>query len=198
MVKQQETLEIEDLRVLEVLNNSTRLRMLAQMVQPISVKELAAAMDVPVTRLYYHIKALEGVGVIRVADTRKVGPMVEKRYQVVATQFKASPKIAEGVEDFVWAAGVIAGTVLDGARLDAVRSLSGHLADVSAGTPFEAIVGTLGRSVGSMTREQALEFGERLEQLAYEMSDGEIDNGVDFAFSFVFFPMASPIRGVSS
>jgi DNA-binding transcriptional ArsR family regulator len=195
-----EVFEIENLRVLEAMNNPTRLQILNQLTQPRSVKEVAEALDLPPTRLYYHVNALEKVGVIRVVGTRKVGAILEKQYQVVSTHFRPGPKIVEGIDDFPWAAGVIVGAVLDGARLDAERSLSEHLAAVAAGGGINQLHGTLGRTIGSMTAEKATEFAHRVEEIAIEMANGEPDDseGNEYAFSFVFFPMAAPIRGFGS
>lgn len=191
-----EVFEIEDLRILEALNNPTRLLILGQLTQPHSVKEVAEALGMPPTRLYYHVNALEKVGVVRVVDTRKVGAILEKKYQIVSTNFRPGPKIIEGIDDFEWAAGVMVGAVIDGARLDAERSLSDHLKNVASGAAIDDLHGTLGRAIGSMTAEAATEFARRVEEIAMEMSKDDPDrsgNEDDYAFSFVFFPMAAPL-----
>jgi DNA-binding transcriptional ArsR family regulator len=46
-----------------------------------SVKELAARIGEPQTKLYRHIKQLEAAGLIRVASTRMVSGILEQRYQ---------------------------------------------------------------------------------------------------------------------
>lgn len=46
-----------------------------------SVKELAAALGEPQTKLYRHMKVLESAGLIRVAATRMVSGIAEQRYQ---------------------------------------------------------------------------------------------------------------------
>jgi DNA-binding transcriptional ArsR family regulator len=195
-----DVMEVEDLRVLEAMNNPLRLKILSHLTEPRSVKEVAHALHLPPTRLYYHINALERFGVIRVVDTHKVGAIMEKVYQVVATHFRPGPGIAQGIEDYEWAAGVMAGTVLDGARLDAVSALSAHLANVSTGDPIDSLHGTLGRVIGSMTWDRADDFAKRVEDLAIEMSSGEYDDdeGDEYAFSFVFLRMSAPVRGIGS
>lgn len=194
----EDVFEIEDLRMLEAMNNPTRLRILNQLTSPHSVKEVAQALHLPPTRLYYHVNAMERFGLIRVVETRKVGALQEKLYQVVSTHFRPGAKIVEGVEDFDWAAGVMAGAILDGARLDAVRALSTHLANVSSGASIDEMDGSLGRTIGSMTAEAASEFAKKVEKLAIEMSAGDEDDrdGEEYAFSYVFFPMSA--RGIGS
>jgi predicted ArsR family transcriptional regulator len=46
-----------------------------------SVKELAAELDEPQTKLYRHVRQLEAVGLIKVASTRMVSGILEQRYQ---------------------------------------------------------------------------------------------------------------------
>ncbi|MBO0823422.1 MAG: helix-turn-helix domain-containing protein [Actinobacteria bacterium] len=46
-----------------------------------SVKELAARLGEPQTKLYRHVRQLEAAGLIRVASTRLVSGIVEQRYQ---------------------------------------------------------------------------------------------------------------------
>jgi DNA-binding transcriptional ArsR family regulator len=46
-----------------------------------SVKELAAALREPQTKLYRHVRVLESAGLIRVAATRMVSGIAEQRYQ---------------------------------------------------------------------------------------------------------------------
>jgi DNA-binding transcriptional ArsR family regulator len=47
---------------------------------PRTVKEMAAALEVPATRLYYHVKILEEHGFIEVVDRRMVSGIEERRY----------------------------------------------------------------------------------------------------------------------
>jgi hypothetical protein len=46
-----------------------------------SVKELAAELGQPQTKLYRHVRQLEAVGLIKVASTRMVSGILEQRYQ---------------------------------------------------------------------------------------------------------------------
>src|SRR5690242_6610077 len=46
-----------------------------------SVKELAAELGEPQTKLYRHVRQLEAAGLIRVASTRMVSGILEQRYQ---------------------------------------------------------------------------------------------------------------------
>ncbi|MFN8511837.1 MAG: helix-turn-helix domain-containing protein [Chloroflexia bacterium] len=62
-----------------------RLRLLEQLRrEPQTVKQLAAALDVAQTKLYYHIKLLEERELIRVVESRVVQGIIEKQYGVTA------------------------------------------------------------------------------------------------------------------
>jgi DNA-binding transcriptional ArsR family regulator len=52
-----------------------------------SVKELAAALGEPQTKLYRHVRVLESAGLIRVAATRMISGIAEQRYQACQRDF---------------------------------------------------------------------------------------------------------------
>lgn len=179
--------EIEDIGVFEVLNSTFRLRMMRRMTEPKSVKELAVAMDVPVTRLYYHVKKMAEAGVITVVDERKVGAILEKVYQTTARSYLPGKELlAKGHEPFELAK-VTAGVVLDPARIDAENALAAHFAGDSA---YESLAGALGRAHAMMTPARAKEFTEKLQELLDEMSEDDDTEGVsEYALTVVFFPL---------
>jgi DNA-binding transcriptional ArsR family regulator len=78
---------VEDVDVLRALADPIRLAILGVLMErhdelPVmSVKELAARLGEPQTKLYRHVKQLEAAGLIRVAATRLVSGILEQRYQ---------------------------------------------------------------------------------------------------------------------
>jgi DNA-binding transcriptional ArsR family regulator len=82
-----ETKTVADVDSLRALADPTRLAILAALMErhddlPVmSVKELAARLGEPQTKLYRHVKQLEAAGLIRVAATRLVSGILEQRYQ---------------------------------------------------------------------------------------------------------------------
>lgn len=82
-----ETKTVADVDSLRALADPTRLAILAALMDrrddlPVmSVKELAARLGEPQTKLYRHVKQLEAAGLIRVAATRLVSGILEQRYQ---------------------------------------------------------------------------------------------------------------------
>jgi DNA-binding transcriptional ArsR family regulator len=81
------TKAVDDVDILRAMADPTRMAILSVlMARPddlpvLSVKEIAARLDEPQTKLYRHVKHLEAAGLIRVAATRLVSGIVEQRYQ---------------------------------------------------------------------------------------------------------------------
>src|SRR4051794_29356500 len=85
-VSNDDVLVVSDLELLRLVSDPLRIQILEHMREtPRTVKELAADLEVPATRLYYHMNLLESHGLIRVASTRMISGIVEKRYEVTAT-----------------------------------------------------------------------------------------------------------------
>lgn len=76
---------VADVETLRAVADPTRQAILAALMDSdlpvMSVKELAARLGEPQTKLYRHVKQLEAAGLIRVAATRMVSGILEQRYQ---------------------------------------------------------------------------------------------------------------------
>jgi DNA-binding transcriptional ArsR family regulator len=81
------TKAVADVDILRAMADPTRLAILSVLMErpddlPVmSVKEIAARLGEPQTKLYRHVKHLEAAGLIRVAATRMVSGILEQRYQ---------------------------------------------------------------------------------------------------------------------
>ena len=92
--ERQEQLVIDDLDTLKALAEPLRLRIHTEMTEgPRTVKELAGLLDVPQTRLYYHVKILERHGLIRVASRRVVSGIEERTYEATARSTTVSTNL---------------------------------------------------------------------------------------------------------
>jgi DNA-binding transcriptional ArsR family regulator len=86
-VEPQPVRTVENVDMLKAMADPTRLAILAALMKtrhnlPImSVKELAAELGQPQTKLYRHVRQLEAVGLIKVASTRMISGILEQRYQ---------------------------------------------------------------------------------------------------------------------
>lgn len=124
-------LVLEDPATIGVLAQPVRARVVTLLHrQPRTAKQLAAAMGVPVTRLYYHLNMLVDAGLVRVIATRRSGAQTESAYAVTALSFRLDPALmqADDVE------GVVEGvtSILDYAKAglaNAIRSRRVTLGD---------------------------------------------------------------------
>lgn len=189
MVDDSQVMEIDDIHVFAVMNNRFRQRIMRELVEPKSVKSLAESLDVPVTRLYYHVNQLADVGLIVVVEERKAGAMIERIYQTPARSFRPGEKLLESGGDPVEMARIAAAVVLDPARFDAEAMLA---REFETGMPDD-FPANLGRGQATMSRSRADEFAKRLDELMRALEgDDEDDDAIDFSFSFVFAPMPPP------
>ncbi|MCP4420888.1 MAG: helix-turn-helix transcriptional regulator, partial [Chloroflexi bacterium] len=61
---------IRDLETLKAISHPLRIQLLKLIKQPKTVKEIASSLEMPPTKLYYHINLLEKNGIIRVVETQ--------------------------------------------------------------------------------------------------------------------------------
>jgi predicted ArsR family transcriptional regulator len=69
-----------------------RNRLLTQLQQPASAADLATRLEVPRQKLNYHLRALESLGLVSVASTRKWGGLTERLLVAKAASFVVSPQ----------------------------------------------------------------------------------------------------------
>jgi DNA-binding transcriptional ArsR family regulator len=106
--------QVTDVETLKVLADPTRLAILSALMgrsrerlRVMSVKELAAELGEPQTKLYRHVKQLEAAGLIRVAASRLVSGILEQRYQacqgdlIFGPELLSDPASADESEPFV-------------------------------------------------------------------------------------------------
>jgi DNA-binding transcriptional ArsR family regulator len=87
---------VEDIDALKAMADPTRLAIMSALMRSrdlpvMSVKELAAALGEPQTKLYRHVRQLEAAGLIRVAATRVVSGIIEQRYQACQWDVRLGP-----------------------------------------------------------------------------------------------------------
>jgi DNA-binding transcriptional ArsR family regulator len=92
----QPTRMVGDVETLKALADPTRMAILSVLARSrdlpaMSVKELAAELGEPQTKLYRHVRQLEEAGLIRVAATRMVSGILEQRYQACLRDLRFTP-----------------------------------------------------------------------------------------------------------
>ncbi len=92
---------VDNLETLKVLADPLRIRMLDLMRDPCTVKQVANELEIPPTKLYYHITQLEKHGLIVLVDTQIVSGIIEKHYQAVAQMIRVKRQLLSPSPDNV-------------------------------------------------------------------------------------------------
>ncbi len=160
-----DTRVVADAAALKALADPLRLQMLEVLAGDPSrtwtVKEIAAQMGQPVTRLYHHMKLLEAASLVLDAETRIVSGIVEHRYRCAQRSIKLDEKMFGGAETrdatIATASGIVEQTRED---------LESYLQRPDA----DAEQVTLGRALARLTEDERLEFMARLEQVIDDLT----------------------------
>lgn len=91
----QNVVYIDDVDRAAVLLKPLRIRLLQLLAEPRSLAELAADTGETPQKLHYHVKVLEGAGLVDKVDERRSGPMIESLYQASARSYWLAPQIIE-------------------------------------------------------------------------------------------------------
>jgi DNA-binding transcriptional ArsR family regulator len=171
---------VDDLDVLKAMADPTRMAILAALMRtrrdlPVrSVKELAAELGEPQTKLYRHVRQLEAAGLIRVASTRMVSGILEQRYQASQRDLVLGRGILrEHAEETTGAMQVILDRFRDG-FLAAFLARQRSPDDVAAAEDYRAPV--LFMSDLKISPVKAAELRGRLKEIMDELNDGETED----------------------
>lgn len=151
-----DTFLIETPEQLKALAEPLRQSLLEQFCRAATIKEAAARLGVPVTRLYHHVDQLLAAGLIRVAREEKRRAVSERFFQAVARRFAVSPAAFGG----------------DGSRADERgRIARAYLEELlAAGDPGEGAF-RLMRTKARLTDEARAKLENELAHLLKELSD---------------------------
>jgi len=194
---------ISDVDTLKAISDPLRLRILETMVARKdalwSVKELAAHLEVPQTRLYHHIELLLERDLIRLASQRIVSGIIESRYRVAALSFRLDSALLAGETPSAQEANrELLHGIFDSTREEFGRVLQGYLADhpgadlTGHGDPDpERPIVT--RGLALLTPAKAGEFKERLLALMEEYDGvGAEPDAVPFGFLIALYRVPAP------
>jgi DNA-binding transcriptional ArsR family regulator len=164
---------VNDLDTLKVLADPLRLQIIELMTPAArTVKQIAAELNLPPTKLYYHIKQLEERNLIRVTDTRIVSGILEKQYQAAALSYRVNKTLFSltalaGTEGL----NVMLTGLFEDTKEDIQQSVEAGVIKLSADEEGEkpSLSSLLvSRKTLNLTPEQADEFYQRLRELVRE------------------------------
>jgi len=92
--EQEPELIITDLETLKVISDPLRRRIMElTLIEPLTTKQIAEALDSTPSKIYYHVRLLEKHGLIKVAETRLISNMVENLYRTAAESIRVDPRL---------------------------------------------------------------------------------------------------------
>ena len=164
-----------------------------------TVKQLAAELVCPPTRLYYHMQQLEKHGMIRIERTRLVSGIVEKHYRAVAREFVLDRDSFRAGKSRKSRIDALLGFVFDQTRQEIDRQIQTGAINLDLQAPASGALIAY-RNVLKLNRAHAEQLYQRLFDFwqAYEALARAPDPDGDFyAFAVALYPNAMAGDGES-
>jgi DNA-binding transcriptional ArsR family regulator len=120
------TFLIETPEQLRAISDPLRQRLLQAFAEPLPVREAAARLGEPLTKLYHHVDQLLVAGLIRVAREERKRALVERYFQSNASRFAVVPSAFGGEVDLEARREALARTSLE-ELLDSAATGEGNL-----------------------------------------------------------------------
>jgi DNA-binding transcriptional ArsR family regulator len=193
----EEEIRITDLETLKVISDPLRVQILERIGLASDVgklttaKQLSEDLDIPQTKLYYHIKLLEKHGLIRVAETRVVSGILEKHYQIRARRIRADLDISQNSlidrdEGMALALASIS-TMFDTAYKNLEESFKQRLEDTKDGES-DPVAMLSSQATVQLSPEEAQQFIDDIQELINKYTNINNPNGLTFGLTLVFNP----------
>ena len=171
---------IHSLDTLKVYFDPVRTRIMQEMAHtPRTVQQIAEALGVPFTRLYYHIKMMEKHDLIRMVDVKQMpGAIEEKYYQVSARMFVIDRNLLtfdpQGTNDSL---ELVLKNVFDASHTDVRQSVRAGRTDMSLVPPHPKSLFAR-RLVFRLSEDSAVEFQQELMDLfvKYQSTETSADD----------------------
>lgn len=192
---------VSDIETLKVISDPLRIQILDNIRlannkgENRTVKQLSEVLDLPTSKLYYHISMLEKFGLIKISETQLISGIVEKHYSVTARDIIIDRQLfATGLEQDEKIKAMI--SLVDG-TLDATRASFLSLLN-AVGTEQEVPVRLKGRRAHitrnsvRMKPDQAEIFYDRLLGLVNEFDQQEVASDEEahiFSLTTIFLPI---------
>ena len=181
-----EQVEINTEAQIEALRSPVRMRILSTAREPRSVRQIAEALGMPVTRLYYHINLLNEVGYLEVVHTRKSGARIEKLYRVTGKSIAVGEDLVKNAPDHASAARALAAVVLEPALFEAEAAIEERMGI----GPDDRIY--LGRSLAVLSPEEVSAIAGKIEDLIREhfagRNESDHPDAETYALTFALLP----------
>lgn len=192
-----EEIRITDLETLKVISAPLRVQILervglaSEAGQLTTVKQLSEVLDIPPTKLYYHINLLEKHGLIQIAETKVVSGIIEKYYQIAAKRIRADLDISKNAKIDRDAGMALAlssiTTMFEIAKINVEKSFQRRLEETQEGEP-KSVAMLTSQTMLQLSPEQAQDFITRVNALISEFEEIKNPDGLAFGLMVLFNP----------
>lgn len=183
---------ITDVEQLKAISDPLRLQLLERISgepgRGWTAKELAEELDTKQTKLYHHLSLLEERGFIRVAATRVVSGIQEKRYGATARSFRVDRSLLTGADSEVAMAGAL-DAIFDKARGEIMAGLRSGAINLDPEDPKRHRMG-LWASHARLGRANVKRVMRLIEKLA-EAGEADDPDGIEYGLVVGFYPRAT-------
>lgn len=189
---------VTDLEQLRVLSDPLRMRVLNNLSQePLTVKQVADRLEMPATKLYYHVNELERIGVVKVVETRVKSGIIEKYYRLTADKIQVSRELLRLTQQPSAEAstyGEMLASIFEAVADDLRQSVACGLLTPTDDKKPDSKVATIGRTNMRLKRSTANRLAKKLSKLLLEEMDEADDEAGDleYGFALAFFPINAP------
>jgi DNA-binding transcriptional ArsR family regulator len=187
---------VDTVEALKAMADPTRLAILVALMKTrndlrvMSVKELAAELGEPQTKLYRHMRQLEAAGLIKVASTRMVSGILEQRYQACQQDLIFGRGfLREHADESEALLETMLDHYFDGLR-EAFRADRQSGADVPAGESYRKPL--LFMSDLKVSPARAADLKDKLEEIINDLRESEDPAGIPLNLLLGCFVPADP------
>ena len=188
---------IHSLDTLKVYFDPMRTRIMQEMAHtPRTVQQIAEALGVPFTRLYYHVKMMEKHDLIRMVDIKQMpGAIEEKYYQVSARMFVIDRNLLtfdpQGKNDSL---ELVLKKVFDESHTDVRQSVRAGRTDMSVVPPHPKSLFAR-RMVLRLSEDNAVTFQKELMDLFVKYQSTETSaNDAYYGAVLALYPSNAPFE----
>ena len=188
-------MKITDLETIRVMSDPLRLRILqamaADVAEPWTVKRLGAKVELPATKLYYHVNLLEKHGLIRVTGTAIVSGIVESRYAIAARRFDVDRSVFATSTDAGDALTGLINTIFDSSRDEVLAGLAAGRISTGQSDPADPRRLTLTKGGAKLSPANVALFRSRIQAVLAEIESDPEPDGLNLAVLVAVYPVES-------
>jgi len=193
-----EEIRISDLETLKVISAPLRVQILeriglaSEAGDLTTVKQLSEDLEIPPTKLYYHINLLEKHGLIQIAETKVVSGIIEKYYQIGAKRIRADLDISKNTtidrnEGLALTLSSLK-NMFDKTYTDVEKSLQYRMQESDDGEQQETGKMFSTQAMLHLSLDEAQTFIDEISEIIDKYGDIKNPNGLTFGLTLVFNP----------